>query len=149
MDRTGARPVASPVRWGLGDFCWIYLPLPVLALLGKLAGGSSAESSTESATALSVAITAGIQYLYWGGGLVFISRRKGRGSLEADFGVTVQTRRMWALLAGVGLQLALGLMVLPLVRLVDDENQAVVEEIRDSSGAKLVVLDGGRGEVVE
>ncbi len=140
MDRSGARPGASPVRWGLGDFCWIYLPLPLLALLGKLAGGDSSDASTESATALTVAITAGIQYLYWGGGLYFISRRKGRGSLEADFGVAVQTRRMWALLAGVGLQIALGLMVLPLVRLVDDDKQAVVEEIRDSSGAKLVVL---------
>jgi len=139
VDRTGARPVASPVRWGLGDFCWIYLPLPLLALLGKLAGGDSSDASTESATALTVAITAGIQYLYWGGGLWFVSRRKGRGSLEADFGVTVQTRRMWALVGGVGLQIALGLLVLPLVRIVDND-QAVVEEIRDSSGAKLVVL---------
>ena len=71
---------------------------------------------------------------------MLVSRTKGRGSLSADFGLTLELKRMWALLVGVGLSLVLGLMVYPIVSLAHFEKQQVVDDLKNASGAKLAVF---------
>jgi membrane protease YdiL (CAAX protease family) len=131
--------VARPLRWGLGDFVWIYL---LGLVISQVAAGIAfgLEGAPATAGALTVAAAALGLYGGWGGGLVWISRHKGQNSLERDFGLRVRAGRLWALFAGVALQLLLGGMVLPLVHLVNDEKQSVVDDLKNASGAKLVVL---------
>jgi membrane protease YdiL (CAAX protease family) len=137
-DATGA-PV-RPVRWGLGDFVWIYL---AGLLLGNIAGAIGFGITGDSADhpgALTYGLSAAGLYLAWGVGLVYCSRRKGRGTLAADFGLAVSAKRLWALPAGIAVLLASSLLVYPLRALVNYQDQKVVDDLRNASGGKLVVL---------
>lgn len=63
----------------------------------------------------SAAITLGI--------LAYLSRRRGSGSWDLDFGLRFKTRDAWGLLYGMGLQIAVVLVVqLPLLKLLNLEN---------------------------
>jgi len=81
------------------------------------------------------------------GTLELVARRKGRGSLRADFGLVARlpggrwtTAALW-LLAGVALQLA----ILPFLQIVVDvhgkaETQDVVEQFKQARGPALVLF---------
>jgi membrane protease YdiL (CAAX protease family) len=128
------------VRWGLGDFVWIYFAGVVAgAVFGSIGYGLSGDPTGDPG-ALTTALALGGQFGGWVAGLAWTSRRKGRGSLRADFGFLVRARDGWYLLGGVGLEIALGLMVLPLVELADNQRQTVVEELEKAAGLELVVL---------
>ena len=137
-----AQRVAQPVtiRGGLGDAAWIYpaglLGSGVLAAIGY---GVTQDKAGHPA-ALTTALGFAGMYVVWLAGMLFISRTKGRGTLHDDFGFVVHARHTWALLAGIGLEIALGLMVYPLVVLAHHEKQTVVEDLKNSSGAKLAVF---------
>jgi membrane protease YdiL (CAAX protease family) len=137
---TPARP-ASPVRWGIGDFFYVYFAGLLASAVGAAVGAVlSDQQPDDPTTALTLGCAIAALYGAYTAVLFLISRLKGRGSLRADFGVAVQARYWWALLAGFALQFVLGALVLPLITLVDNEKQSVVEELKDSSGAKLAVL---------
>jgi hypothetical protein len=127
------------VRWGLGDFVWIYFAGVVAGvLLASIGYGISGDPSGDPG-ALTTAFALFGQFGGWVAGLVWVSRRKGRGSLRADFGLALRVRDAWFVVAGVGIEIALGLLILPLVDLVN-QNQDVVEDLKDSRGLKLAVL---------
>ena len=134
--RTDANPV---VRWGLGDFFWIYFAGVVGGVLLASVGYGISGDPAGDPGALTTFLALGGQFGGWIAGLVWVSRRKGRGSLRADFGFAVRARDGWFVVAGVGLEIALGLMVVPIVNLVN-EHQTVVEELEKARGAELAVL---------
>lgn len=69
----------------------------------------------------------------------WISRRRATGSLRRDLGLVVRWRDWWAIALGLGCAVGLGLLVLPLRNLVD-ENQSVVDDLLDATGAELAVF---------
>jgi membrane protease YdiL (CAAX protease family) len=128
------------VRWGLGDFFWIYFVGVVAGVvLGSVGYGISGDPAGDPG-ALTTFLALGGQFGGWVAGMVWVSRRKGRGSLRADFGFVVRARDGWYLVAGIGLEIALGLMVYPLVELADNQRQSVVEELDKAHGLELLAL---------
>jgi CAAX protease family protein len=127
------------VRWGLGDVVWIYFAgifaSVFLAQIGLAITGDTADHIGGVTTALALLG----QFGGWIAGLIWVSRRKGRGTLRADFGLALRIRDSWFLVAGVGLEIVLGLLVQPLVDLVN-QNQQVVQDLKDSRGLKLAAL---------
>jgi membrane protease YdiL (CAAX protease family) len=145
VDRTlppeGRVPVERPaVRWGLGDFFWVYFG----GIIAGLVLASVGFAITHDPAKHPGALTEGLSFLGQFGGwialLVLISRRKGRGSLAADFGLVVHRRDAWAIGAGVVLEIALTLLVYPLVYLTDNQRQDVVDELTKSRGVKLALI---------
>jgi membrane protease YdiL (CAAX protease family) len=128
------------VRWGIGDFIAIYVAGLLASVVGFSIGISITGDTTNHYSGLTYALGFLGQYGAWGAGLVYASRRKGLGALAADFGVRLEVGRMWALVAGVALQFLLGALVLPLVHLVNDQKQQLVDDLRNASGPKLTVL---------
>jgi membrane protease YdiL (CAAX protease family) len=128
------------VRWGIGDFFWIYFAgLLASIVFGAIGVGIAGDKPGHTST-LTLVLSAGALYTTWVGAIVFVSRTKGRGSPVADFGLVVRARRAWVLLVGAALQFLLGALVLPLVNLVHNEKQDVVEQLKNAGGAKLVAL---------
>jgi uncharacterized protein len=138
---TAAPGATHAVRWGLGDAAWIYpagLGAAIfLATIGTLIEGTKAG---QDPGALTTALNFVGQFGVWVIGLVFISHRKGRGSLRLDFGFVAHARHVWGLVAGIALSVVLGLMVYPLVSLAHHERQGVVDELKKANGAKLAVF---------
>jgi membrane protease YdiL (CAAX protease family) len=125
------------VRWGLGDFIWIYFA----GLLGSvLLGGIAAGISHQDTGALTDAFSFAGQYAGWLGGLIYVSHTKGRGSLLADFGFVVHARDAWALVVGFALSIALSIMSLPLVSLAHNEHQDIVNQLQNSGRATQIVI---------
>jgi membrane protease YdiL (CAAX protease family) len=74
-------------------------------------------------------------------GLVFVSRRKGLGTLRADFGLVVRFRDWPWLAAGVLLQVVSFGMVALLDAVAGNlDQQQAVETLQESSGPEVVVL---------
>ena len=134
-------PVGRPeVVWGLGDFFWIYfggiLAGLVLATVGYAISGDKSGSPGTLVDGLSFLG----QFGGWLLGLVLVSRRKGRGTLGADFGLFVHLRDAWVIGAGVVLEIALTVMILPLVDLAQHQSQDVVKELQDARGLHLWLI---------
>jgi membrane protease YdiL (CAAX protease family) len=79
------------------------------------------------------------QFAAYGIALWMYSRIRGTGSLRHDLGFAVHVRDWWAIPLGMLCTIGLGLLVLPLRELVD-ENQAVVDDLLDANGAELAVF---------
>lgn len=126
-------------EWGLGDFLWIWVVGVIAALVLGSIGFAITGDTSDHVGALTTAFSAFGQYFAWLGAIVFVAVHKGR-SLRADFGLTWHPRDIWALGAGVGLVVVLGLLVLPLRHLADNQQQSVVHDLDTASGAKLAVL---------
>jgi membrane protease YdiL (CAAX protease family) len=138
FDQTFAQPVT--IRWGLGDAVWIYVAGVIGSLFfGEIGYGITHDKAGHPA-ALTTALSFAGMYVVWLAGMLYISRSKGRGTLHADFGFVAHAKHVWALGVGVFLEIALGLMVYPLVSLAHHEKQTVVEDLKNSSGAKLAVF---------
>jgi membrane protease YdiL (CAAX protease family) len=128
------------VRWGLGDFFWVYLTGFVAAFVGASIGYGISGDKAGHAGALTIGLALVGQFGGWVVGLVWVSRRKGRGSLRADFGLVVHPRDLWAVPAGIGLEIALALMVFPISNLVQNQRQGVVNDLESAHGLHLAVL---------
>jgi uncharacterized protein len=128
------------VRWGVGDFVWVYFSGLLIATVAAQIGIAISGDTTGHIGAFTTALATLGQFGGWAAGLVLVSRRKGRGSLAADFGLTLELKRMWALAVGVGLSVVLGLMVYPIVSLANFQKQQVVDDLKNASGAKLAVF---------
>jgi membrane protease YdiL (CAAX protease family) len=79
------------------------------------------------------------QYATFGLVTWLICRRRATGSLRNDLGLTVHWGDWWVVPFGMLCAVALGLLVLPLRHFIDD-TQSVVNDLNDSSGAKLAVI---------
>jgi membrane protease YdiL (CAAX protease family) len=80
--------------------------------------------------------------------IMAVSRRKGRGSLEADFGFRISAADWWVVPAGALLEVCLAISLLPIQHLAGGgKTQDVVSELHNASGAKLAVLAVGAGLV--
>jgi membrane protease YdiL (CAAX protease family) len=145
VDRTlppeGRVPVERPgVTWGIGDFFIVYFGGIVAGLvLATIGFAISGDKSTDPG-----ALTNGLSFLGQFGGwvalMVMVSRRKGQGSLAADFGLTVHRRDAWVIAAGVGLEIALTILILPLVNLTNGQHQDVVNELDKARGVQLALI---------
>ena len=127
------------MRWGLGDFVWIYFAGVVAGVLLASVGYGVTGDASGAPGALTTALALFGQFGGWVAGLIWVSRRKGRGTLRADFGLGLRVRDAWFVVAGVGLEIGLSLLILPIVDLVN-QNQDVVKDLEDSRGLKLAVL---------
>ena len=149
-------PAASPpvsarprVRWGLPDvgLAWVVgliAALIVSSIVAAAAGVDTSRVSDDVGVLLASVVGQAIGVI---GTLELVARRKGRGSLGADFGLVARlpggrwtTAALW-LLAGVALQLA----ILPFLQIVVDvhgkaETQDVVEQFKQARGPALVLF---------
>ena len=127
------------MRWGLGDFFAVYFAGVFASIvLGSIGYGISGDRSGHPG-ALTVGLTFFGQFGGWIVALVLVSRRKGRGSLRADFGLAVHLRDLRLIIAGVGLEIALALMLFPITNLVG-ERQDVVKDLETARGLHLALL---------
>jgi membrane protease YdiL (CAAX protease family) len=145
VDRTlppeGRVPVERPaVRWGIGDFFWVYFGGIVAGILLATVGYAISGDASGSPGALTEGLSFVGQFGGWVALLVLVSRRKGRGTLALDFGLTVHLREAWVIVVGVLLEIGLTILVLPLVSLAGDQHQDVVNDLRDSTGVKLALI---------
>jgi uncharacterized protein len=139
-------PGRTILRWGLGD--------AVLALFLSLLGGvigeliavafAGAHERSDGSIHITAPILAGAvvgQYGAWLAWMYVTSRRKGFGSLRADFGFFVDLRRDWLMIPfGLGVEIVAGIALLPITSLLDHTPQNVVDELDKAHGAKLFVL---------
>jgi membrane protease YdiL (CAAX protease family) len=126
------------VRWGIGDFVWIYFAGIVASVVGVSVGFALTGDTSDHTGALTTALSTLAQFGTWFGCCVYVARTKGFG-VRHDFGLTVQIRDWWAPFAGIGLFLVGSAIIEPLVRIVN-EHQAVVDDLDKASGAKLAVF---------
>jgi hypothetical protein len=128
---------ALGVRWGLGDFAWVYVAgLGIGAVLGVI--GIGLEGRHDEVGAIGTAFAAAGQFGGWIAMAGLVSRAKGR-SLRADFGLRVSPSSGWALFAGLALFLVATALIVPLHALVD-QSQQIVDELAKAGIAKLAVL---------
>jgi len=128
------------VSWGLGDFFSVYVAGIVASYVLAGVGFGISGDKAGHAGALTVGFALVGQFGGWLLGLVVVSRRKGRGTLRADFGLAVHARDAGFLLVGIGLEIALALMVLPISDLVQNQRQGVVKDLESAHGLHLALL---------
>jgi membrane protease YdiL (CAAX protease family) len=124
----------------LGDFFSVYLTGIVASFVLAAVGYGLSGDKSGHAGALTIGLALLGQFGGWIVALVWVSRRKGRGSLRADFGLVVHPRDLWAIPAGIGLEIALALMVFPISDLVQNQRQGVVNDLESAHGLHLAVL---------
>ncbi len=142
-------PARPRIRWGLPDVgvAWVVglvAALVVSSIVAAAAGVDTSRVSDDVGVLLASVVGQAIGVI---GTLELVARRKGRGSLRADFGLVARlpggrwtTAALW-LLAGVALQLA----ILPFLQIVVDvhgkaETQDVVEQFKQARGPALVLF---------
>ena len=127
-----------PLRWGLGDFLWIYVAGIVASVVGASIGFALTGDTSGHIGAVTTALSTFGQFGTWFAGVVYIARSKGR-SVRDDFGLTLQLRDWWAPFAGLGLFLLGSALIYPLVNIVN-AHQQVVDDLDKAGGAKLAVF---------
>ena len=130
------------VRWGLGDFAWVWLAgILGAVIVGSVAAsvrGSGPHHATDATDIAASVIGTGAGML---GAAWLVSRGKGLGTLRRDFGLVVRIRDWPWLAAGVLLQVAaLGAIEL-LQRAAGDQSSAqeTVRVLERSSGPEMLV----------
>ena len=126
------------LRWGIGDFVWIYLAGLLASLVGAAIGFAITGDTSDHVGAVTTALSTVGQFGTWFAFIAYIARAKGR-SLRDDFGLTLQLRDWWAPFAGLGLFLVGTALINPLVNIAN-AHQQVVDDLTHSSGAKLAVF---------
>lgn len=134
-------PRPTRVGWGLPDVVLVYLAGLVAATVALVSaaaatGLESGDDFTSGVLVVGFAAQLAAQVLVLG----LVSRAKGRGSFAADFGLAIDRRDWWAIPLGIGLQIGLGILLLPIVELAGNEEQAVVEDLQDAGGLAVVGL---------
>ena len=128
------------VTWGLGDFFSVYVAGFVAGYVLAGVGYGISGDKAGHAGALTIGLALLGQFGGWVVGLVIVSRRKGRGSLRADFGLVVHVRDLGLILVGIGLEIALAVMVLPIADIVNNQRQGVVNDLESAHGLHLALL---------
>jgi uncharacterized protein len=107
----------------------------VLATIGFAVSGDEVGETG----ALTLAFGFAGQFLAYAVLVWWYCRKRATGSPRRDLGLCIRLRDWWALPLGTVSAVLLGLLVLPLRELID-QNQGVVDDLNNSSGAKLVVI---------
>jgi len=115
------------IVWIGGIFVSVVWAAVALALTG---------GSADSAVVIGVSVAG--QFGGWVAGCLLVASIKGR-SASADLGLRVSPRDAWVVTVGVGVFVAASIAIAPIVNLVG-ESQAVVDELKKASGAKLAVF---------
>lgn len=134
----GAGAAVSPARWGLGDFFWVYVAGLVVSVVFASIGVAITGDNNGNTGALTVGLSVLGQFGGWFASIAAVAHFKGR-SLRQDFGLRLDVRDWWAPFAGIGLFLAGTALIVPLHALVD-EQQKVVQDLENATGAKLAVI---------
>ncbi|MCJ7439244.1 MAG: CPBP family intramembrane metalloprotease [Acidimicrobiia bacterium] len=150
MEAHPVGPTPAPVtalRWGLPDALIAWIVGVVCALLAVVPIAIVAASRAhvpESGIPEDLEVPALIlglvaQNLGIIGTLALIARSKGRGSLWADFGLSVRARDLAWIAAGLGLSLVAGWMLLPITELADlnGSSQEVVRQFENANGIEV------------
>ncbi len=138
-----AGPPASPDVY-LPDSNWSYGTIAGAVLVGFIAvtiaastilAVSGARVVEDIPTSALLTVQAGATLLLLAG----LSRYRGTGSWKRDFGLEVDLRQSWALAAGAVIQIAVAILLIPLVRLLGDEGpqQTIAQEAANVDGWEL------------
>jgi len=130
--------VSPRLRWGLGDFIWIYFAGIFASLVGASVGFAVTGDTSGHVGALTTALSTIGQFGTWFVSVVLVARYKGR-SARQDFGLTLRIQDWWAPFAGLGLFLVGTALIAPLVNIAN-AHQQVVNDLDNASGAKLAVF---------
>ena len=134
-----ARPFTEASPFRIWHFVAVFLAALVVGVIGYSIGLSvRGEDVDDPSWGATVGSAIG-QFGTYAVALVWLSRSRGTGSLRRDYGLELRLRDWWCVPAGSAMLIGAGLVLLPLTRLVDDE-QEVVEDIRDATGAEVAVL---------
>jgi membrane protease YdiL (CAAX protease family) len=139
---TRPSPTRRALRWGLGDVVWVWLAgLVAAAVAASIATSLRGRGAGLDPDGVDLVVGLYAQNVTIVAGLVFVSRRKGLGTLREDFGLVVRAGDWPWLAAGVLLQvLSIGMVsLLDLVAGTLDQQQAV-ETLQDSSGPEVFFL---------
>ena len=128
------------VTWGLGDFFLVYFGGIIAGLVLATIGFAITHDQAANPGALTNGLSFLGQFGGWVAGMVLVSRRKGRGTLAADFGLTVHLRDAWIIAVGVVLEVGLTILILPLVNLTNGQHQDVVNELDKARGVQLALI---------
>lgn len=126
------------MRWGLGDVVLVWFAGVVAA---TFLGGAflAARGAHHQQDAWDLVVTAVIQYGTWVLVAWWASRRKGIGTLGADFGFRARASSGVWVLVGIGMQLVATVALSPVEHLLSPHRvpQEVVRVLRRSSGPSL------------
>jgi membrane protease YdiL (CAAX protease family) len=133
------------VRWGLGDAVLAFLLATVGGVVGSyvaiVATGAKIVDGNVPQTAAILAGAVIGQYGVWFACIYGASRFKGIGSLRADFGFVVDVAHDWVMVPlGFAIEIAAGILLLPISHFVKHAPQRVVQDLNSAHGGKLVVL---------
>jgi membrane protease YdiL (CAAX protease family) len=146
------RPAAAArprIRWGLPDVAIAWIVGVVAAVVaGSIVGAAAGVKADQAGDDVGVLLASVVgQAIGVIGTLALVAKRKGRGTLAADFGLVPRlpggrwsTATLWVL-GGIGLQVA----SLPFLQLLVDvhgkvETQDVVEQFERARGPSLVLF---------
>jgi uncharacterized protein len=130
------------VRWGLGDVVWVwFFGLAVGAVAGSIALAIRGRASGLDPDGLDLAIGLIAQNGAILAGLVWVSRNKGLGKLQRDFGLVVRVSDWPWLAAGVLIQVvSIGAVELLQKVAVDLPEQQAADTVKHSQGPEIVLV---------
>jgi len=140
-------------KWSVPQFLLVFaVGFGAALMAGILVFAAAGDELSVAAFAVVFGVQAGasLAAMWW------LSRTRGTGSLAADFGLELHLSDWWALLAGFGLQIAVALLMAPLIQLLFPEGppqQEVATLTASSSGVTegllVVVMVGLLAPLVE
>ena len=127
---------AVPIRWGLPDalVAWVIgIVAAVIAAIPFIGNDGRIPDEREVAATLVLLVVQNAAIVTT---IAVVSRTKGLGSLRRDFGLAFERGDLLWVLAGVGLAIAAGILVLPITELagLKDSSQDVVQTFEQSAG---------------
>lgn len=139
---TRPSPTRRALRWGLGDVVWVWLAgLVVAAIAASVATELRGRDAGLDPDGVDLVVGLLAQNVTIVGALIFVSRRKGRGTLREDFGLVVRPADWPWFAVGILLQVASFGLVAVLDALGGSlEPQQAVETLEQSQGPELVLL---------
>jgi membrane protease YdiL (CAAX protease family) len=141
--RTTPPAGAAAAHWGLPDVVGVWLGGIVAGFVFASVGLGISGDRTDNLGALTLGLSFAGQYGGWLAAAIYVSRRKGSGSLLTDYGLVVRPRDIWAVPAGIGVLFLSLPLILPLQALLPDHGntkQSIVNDLETSHGAKLALL---------
>ncbi len=127
-------PFLPASEWTVGDVVLALLAGIVGAVIGGIvirAGASGTIETGDISVTIAAQAFATLAFVAW------IGRNRGTGVWWRDVGVQIRPRYLWGIFTGVALQVAVALIVGPLVRLLapDAPRQEIVDVAERTSGA--------------
>jgi membrane protease YdiL (CAAX protease family) len=125
-----------PIRWGIPDAVVAWIVGIVAAVVAAVPFIDADGRIPDDQEVVATLVLLAVQNVAIIGTLAAIARFKGLGSLRRDFGLVFDARDALWVLAGIGLAIAAGVLVLPITELagLEDSSQDVVQTFERSAG---------------